>query len=365
MARLNEGSAVTSKTVTHEVQSRQSAATADFDLVVRFDEAWRAFTKGTSGKPPYLGEFLPSDSNHRKLVLPDLIAVDLERRLSAGEHVRAEDYLKSYSELNESDETVLWLLNLEHRLRTQTGKTPSRDEYLRRFPKSTDQLQKILIPSSGSDHCFTQARSGEDGSDPPRIGKYQVVRKLGEGTFGEVYLALDKNLRRHVAIKMLKRGLPQAQTLLEEARKQIEAKHPNIVGVLEASDDFIVYQFFGGGTLRDKLRQQPRLEPREAAALVAKLADALQSAHEMDVYHLDVKPSNILLDEKGNPFLADFGLAVTEEESWQLDAVRGSPAYMSPEQFRGEGHTIHGGYRYLLFGCRSLRAVGWATTVPG
>ena len=129
---------------------------------------------------------------------------------------------------------------------------------------------------------------------------------------------------------------------MEEARKQAEVKHPHVVTVLEARDNFIVYEYYAGGTLREKFERQGRFAPREAAELIAKLADALQAAHQKDLYHLDVKPANILLDEEGNPFLADFGLAVTDGEAAVMDAARGTPMYMSPEQTRGEVDRIHG-----------------------
>ena len=135
---------------------------------------------------------------------------------------------------------------------------------------------------------------------------------------------------------------------LREARSVAQLRHPAIVPVHEVGEHedvpYLVSDFVQGVTLADLLTAR-RPPPREAAGLVAAVADALQYAHEQGVVHRDVKPSNIMLDDEGRPHLMDFGLAKRDagEVTMTLDGqVLGTPAYMSPEQARGEGHQVDG-----------------------
>jgi serine/threonine protein kinase/formylglycine-generating enzyme required for sulfatase activity len=186
---------------------------------------------------------------------------------------------------------------------------------------------------------------------PQQIGRYQVVRLLGEGGFGRVYLAQDPQLDRQVAIKVPHRKLvarpEDAESYLAEAR--IAAKlddHPNIVRVLDvgSSDEFpcfIVSKFIAGKTLGKRMAERP-LDVAESADLVATIARALHYAHSKGVFHRDIKPGNILLDAAGNPYLADFGLALREENVGGGLNYCGTVPYMSPEQARGEGNRVDG-----------------------
>jgi formylglycine-generating enzyme required for sulfatase activity len=185
---------------------------------------------------------------------------------------------------------------------------------------------------------------------PACIGRYRVERVLGAGGFGVVYLAHDDDLRRPVAIKV-----PQAKRLaqagavdayLAEARVLAALNHPHIVRVHDFGRTpdggcFIVSEYLGGGSLADLIRQR-RLTTGEAVALVVPVADALQHAHQHRLVHRDVKPANILLDAAGKPYLADFGLALRDEDFGSGSGRAGTPWYMSPEQARGEGHRVDG-----------------------
>src|SRR5262249_14693452 len=132
-----------------------------------------------------------------------------------------------------------------------------------------------------------------------------------------------------------------------EARSVAQLKHPGIVSLHEIgqTDDgvcFLVTEFIEGQTLEARLKSA-RPDPRSAAELLAKVADALQFAQAQGVIHRDVKPSNILIDAKNQPHLMDFGLAkrATGELTMTSEGcVMGTPAYMSPEQARGESHTV-------------------------
>jgi formylglycine-generating enzyme required for sulfatase activity len=183
---------------------------------------------------------------------------------------------------------------------------------------------------------------------PAHIGRYRVERLIGEGGFGLVYLAHDDQLQRHVAIKVPDSKLvdrtEDAEDYLTEARAVANLDHPNIVPVHDvgSAEDFpcfIVSKFIDGTDLATRLKQSG-LSLRETVELVAKVADALHHAHMQGLVHRDIKPGNILLDKSGKPFLADFGLALREQDLGKGPRYAGTPAYMSPEQARGEGHRV-------------------------
>jgi serine/threonine protein kinase/formylglycine-generating enzyme required for sulfatase activity len=185
---------------------------------------------------------------------------------------------------------------------------------------------------------------------PERIGRYRVERVLGKGGFGLVYLAHDDQLSRPVAVKVphheLVRRLGDAEAYLTEARTVANLDHPHIVPVFDVGSTeqfpcFVVSKYIGGTDLATRLKQS-RLSIGETVEVVATVADALHYAHKQGLVHRDIKPGNILLDTSGKPFVADFGLALREQDVGKGPRYAGTPAYMSPEQARGEGHRIDG-----------------------
>ena len=114
-------------------------------------------------------------------------------------------------------------------------------------------------------------------------------------------------------------------------------------------------KFIEGTDLARELKQSTGLPAREAAAIVATVAEALHHAHTQGLVHRDIKPGNILLDRSGKPFVADFGLALREQDVGKGPRYAGTPAYMSPEQARGEGHRVDGRQRHLQPGRGLLR----------
>ena len=178
------------------------------------------------------------------------------------------------------------------------------------------------------------------------IGHFEVVARLGAGGFGSVWKARDTELDRTVAIKIPRRALDEheRELFLREARAAAQLSHPGIVSVHEVGTDsdtvFIVSDYVQGYTLADRLSEE-HFSPREAADLCRKIADALHHAHQAGVIHRDLKPSNIMLDASATPRIMDFGLAKRDagEVTMTLEGkVLGTPAYMSPEQARGESH---------------------------
>jgi serine/threonine protein kinase len=192
-----------------------------------------------------------------------------------------------------------------------------------------------------------------------RLGKFELVERLGAGSFGYVFRARDLELGRWVAIKVPRAGSlaskEDAARFLREARSAARLKHPGIVALHEtgqAGDGtfYLVEEFVPGRTLASVLAESKRpLTFRQGAELIAAVADALDYAHRHGVIHRDIKPSNILLDAEGCPHLMDFGLAkrAAEETETQSESsmtqegqVLGTPAYMSPEQARGESRQV-------------------------
>jgi len=181
---------------------------------------------------------------------------------------------------------------------------------------------------------------------PEKIGKFAVQGLLGKGGFGSVYRAHDPDVDRTVAVKVPRSGsLPtpeDEERLLQEARSAGNLQHANIVQIHEVAHDggvpYIVCEHIEGESLSVLLKRQ-RYNFRQAAELVAQVAEAVDYAHQQGVIHRDVKPDNILVDRKGQPHVTDFGLALPVESDIagiSEGQILGTPGYMSPEQARGQ-----------------------------
>jgi hypothetical protein len=199
----------------------------------------------------------------------------------------------------------------------------------------------------------TPRPTAEPPAGPPRrVGSFELIEEIGSGSFGSVFRAMDTGLGREVAVKVLRAGrlagAAEVERFLREARSAARLQHPGIVSLHQAGQTpdgvcYLVEELVRGVTLAERLKTGP-LDPKAAAGLLADVAEALDAAHRQGVVHRDVKPSNIILDAAGRPHVTDFGLAKWEAEDVATmtpeGEVLGTPAYMSPEQARGESHKV-------------------------
>src|SRR5215813_12875288 len=213
--------------------------------------------------------------------------------------------------------------------------------------------------------CLLSAGIGSNGHDPQNdqtldellsaieapdgdwlLGNYQILEEIGRGGMGVIYRARQRHSRRIVALKRILSYHADSQDTLMRFRREAEAAanldHPNILPIYEVSDSdeglpFFSMKFASGGSL---LESAPALrnDPRHAVGLMAKVAGAVQYAHEQGILHRDLKPGNILLDGHGEPMVSDFGLAKWLEptgRSTRTPSIFGTPGYIAPEQVKG------------------------------
>lgn len=182
-----------------------------------------------------------------------------------------------------------------------------------------------------------------------RLGDYELVELIGIGGMGAVYRARQPSLERDVALKLLGIGPWASDAFVErfrrEARNAARMQHPNIVTIfdVDADDDlhFYTMRLVDGASLAQRLAADPVRDPAGAARMVRTIAEAVDYAHRLGVLHLDLKPANVLVDEAGEPQVADFGLARRRDElPTEGFEISGTPGYMAPEQVRGDSAAI-------------------------
>lgn len=220
-----------------------------------------------------------------------------------------------------------------------------------------------IISGIASERSWSAALDADDAasqSDPlaldlddpaqRRFGDYELLELIGEGGMGVVYRARQLSLDREVAVKVLAAGPWASQEFIERFRREAQnaarMQHPNIVAIYEvgtAEDlQFFSMRLVRGPSLAREARRTPRMSAQRAARLMRTVAEAVDYAHRLDVLHLDLKPANVLLDEGGEPHVADFGLARRLGDAGAAGAgeVSGTPSYMAPEQVAGQAHAI-------------------------
>src|SRR6266511_861954 len=184
-----------------------------------------------------------------------------------------------------------------------------------------------------------------------RIGNYQVLEEVGRGGMGVIYRARQRHSRRIVALKRILSYHADSQETLARFRREAQAAasldHPNILPIYEVGESedgfpFFSMKFAAGGSLLDAALAL-RSEPRRSVALMAKVARAVQYAHDQGILHRDLKPGNVLLDGRGEPLVSDFGLAKwldTTTDVTRTLTIFGTPGYIAPEQANGSAPNL-------------------------
>ena len=218
------------------------------------------------------------------------------------------------------------------------------------FGQSTDDFS---AESDRTEFDKTVSSSEREISTPLSIDRYRIERVLGAGGFGTVFLGFDEQLLRDVAIKVphaIRAKTPDfRKTFLSGSTSACETRSPQyradlrFFGGTETYPCYLVSKYIDGDNLA---RKMPTLNWswERRAEVIALIAEALHCAHQAGLVHRDVKPGNVLIDESGRPFLADFGLALSDQDYHQPDSGSrvGTLMYMSPEQVRGESHLVDG-----------------------
>jgi predicted Ser/Thr protein kinase len=196
----------------------------------------------------------------------------------------------------------------------------------------------------------TAAPSGAP-SLPERFGRYRILKKLGQGGMGSVYLAHDSQLDRRLALKVPlfteADGPETLQRFYREARSAATLAHPNIcpvhdVGTIDGIH-YVTMDYIEGKPLSELIGSTKRLPQKAVAAVVRKLALAMQEAHQKGIIHRDLKPANVMINQRNEPVIMDFGLARRAQEDVRLTksgSILGTPAYMAPEQVGGDVKAI-------------------------
>jgi len=181
-----------------------------------------------------------------------------------------------------------------------------------------------------------------------RVGQYQVIRKIGEGGMGQVYLARQESIGREVAIKFIVDRAANIAEFAERFEREVKIcaslNHAHIIKVFDygrapnVAAAYIVMEYLKGGSLADIIHSKRPLPLTTVVELFEQIASALDYAHSKDIIHRDLKPLNVLIDEGRNAYISDFGLAKlrTASSLTNTGAMMGTAAYMSPEQWKGK-----------------------------
>jgi WD40 repeat protein len=358
--------------------SNDDHGTLPVSLARRVDQACASFEAAwTAGQRPRLEDFLDGlPEPARCSAVRELILLDAHYRRLAGEEPQVADYEARFpvdpewlvgavaarsdgkprlSSAASEDGTSAAEVEPDQATRTRRIRCPQCQNPIQ---LSDDHGEEVLCPGCGSSFRIREAKETTTATATRPLGKFQLLERVGIGAFGAVWRARDAELDRVVALKIPHTGLLTSGDDLErfhrEARAAAQLRHPGIVTVHEVQTldglPTIVADFIEGVPLKDLLEVR-RLTFREAAQLIAEVAETVDYAHSMGLVHRDLKPANIMIEygpkeqsgQIGKPLVMDFGLALRDEAeiTMTLDGqVIGTPAYMSPEQAAGKGHAV-------------------------
>lgn len=295
-------------------------------------------------------ESAPTGPNSRDEQLYELIA-EFHRRRDQGETIEpaqfASDHPEVQAELSRYFQDVAVLESMAG---------PRADE-------SQPVVTETIITADTQNGAHTETVVEDSQTGPPnvrvtpdapqsRFGRYRILTELGRGAMGAVYLAHDEQLDREVALKIPKFEADMNAELLErfyrEARAAAALQHSGICPVFDVGEldgqHYITMAFIKGRPLRDFTKSSKRQKSKQVARVIRKIALAMAEAHEHNVTHRDLKPANIMINQKNEPVVMDFGLARRsaegEERLTHTGTVIGTPAYMSPEQVDGDNENV-------------------------
>lgn len=297
---------------------------------------WEPFLKGVTGPA-------------RLSLLVGLIVIDLGHRWGTGERPTVEDYVARYPELRDSEPSLAALVIEEFRCRRQVGDPSDTTQYRERFPALYDAIRSDLDAVGAT---WTIADASARRWEPVAEGvvaaeqQYELVRELGRGMFGEVWLARKKPSGIEKAIKILLQPADRdaAQRELKSLELIKNLRHPYLLATEDfwiANNRLHVVMELADGTLRARLKHHQQqgsagVPLEELFRYIAEAAEGLDFLHAQKITHRDIKPDNILILH-GHAKLADFGLARAQEQLVESMSLAGTPAYMAPEIWGGEG----------------------------
>ncbi len=311
---------------------------------------------------------MPPDSDPlRTEELLDTVRYRLEDGWQSGSELPVEELLRDLPP-DLADTLLPQFLAMEIRVRRIAGQDPIPEDYYARFPDAEVKISEAFriaaeIESGAADAAVTGSETWQahdpvvlrQQAVPPLelapgdfFGRFELIEKIGSGGFGTVWRARDTVLNRPVALKTPRSEQldpKQLASFLHEAQAAARIRYRGVVQVYETGTEdgiaFIASEYIDGPSLQEALADQS-LSFVEIASLCRRVADALQQAHETDIIHKDLKPSNILLDADGEPHVTDFGLAKigANDRSDELGWIIGTLPYMSPEQTRGANEQL-------------------------
>src|SRR5512135_754372 len=321
-------------------------------------------------------ELPPSESAARLPALIEMVKGDIQQQWQEGRQVGLETYLRFLPELGSPDTIPTDLILAEYEARRRSGAPAELDEFERRFPRQAEALRQMVDPAQiTTTEVYPPGQFDQSGAGPhhssfsmarvPKVpikltkqfGRYRIIKRLGRGAMGSVYLAHDTQLDRRVALKVPhfrpKDGATEL-TLLDldrfyrEARIAATFDHPNLCPVYDVSQTdgihYLSMAYIKGRPLSDYIDPEKPMPPRRVAAVVRKLALALEVAHARGVVHRDLKPSNIMVNSRRELVIMDFGVAwrigSRDERLTKTGFFLGTPAYMSPEQLSGKSEAL-------------------------
>jgi WD40 repeat protein len=319
------------------------------------------------GRQPQLEVLIAECPDISQAELAAMVQVDIDLRWRRNAPRSAESYLASFPILSNDPELAVDIIYAEYLARERSGERPGAAEYQQRFPAFAEELSRQIglhraletvdddtdaevSPSELSENSLI-----EPPANPPQFDvSYEILEEIGRGGMGVVYRARQVALNRFVALKMVRAVDATNQELLarfrSEARAVASLRHPNIVQVYDFGEHdglpFLAMELVEGGTLAARLNGNP-WPARPAAALMIKLAEAVQFAHDHRVIHRDLKPANVLVasDQEGlDVKVTDFGLGKFFQDEMsphtKTGAFLGTPSYMAPEQAAGRTQEV-------------------------